>query len=109
MPDIELKSGDIVAGLEPDEHVEIRRVAPFGSKTLIEGITVITRREIRRPLGPEELARLTRVRGTDYSHDGDAQAFLLGVEAQRIRIAYLSVVSTFCTGRCIQHIVHTDP
>ena len=54
----DLKSGDIVAGLEPDEHVEVRRVAPFRGKTLIEGVTVTTRREIRRPLGPEELAQL---------------------------------------------------
>jgi hypothetical protein len=37
MQSIELKAGDIVAGLEPDEHVEIRTVKPFGSKTLIEG------------------------------------------------------------------------
>jgi len=88
MPDPDLKPGDIVAGLEPDEHVEIRRIAPFGSKTLVEGITVISRREIRRPLGADELARLTKVRGTEYTYDGDAQAFLLGVEAQRIRIAY---------------------
>jgi hypothetical protein len=30
----ELKPGDIVAGLEPDEHVEVRRVAPFRGKTI---------------------------------------------------------------------------
>jgi len=88
MPDGGLKSGDIVAGLEPDEHVEIRRVSPFGSKTLIEGIGVTSRREIRRPLSEDELSRLTKVRGPDYTFDGDAEAFLLGVEAQRIRIAY---------------------
>lgn len=83
-----LQPGDIVAGLEPDEHVDIRRIAPFGSKTLVEGIGVTSRREIRRPLSADELVRLTRVRGADYSYDGDAAAFLLGVEAQRIRIAY---------------------
>ena len=88
MQGVELRVGDIVAGLEPDEHVEIRTVKPFGSKTLIEGITVTSRREIRRPLGPDEVARLSKVRGSDYSYDGDAVAFLLGVEAQRIRIAY---------------------
>jgi len=43
----DLTTGDIVTGLEPDEHVEIRRVAPFGAKTLIEGVTVTSRREIR--------------------------------------------------------------
>ncbi|MBI5290438.1 MAG: DUF3883 domain-containing protein [Chloroflexi bacterium] len=85
---MELQPGDIVSGLEPDELVEIRRVTPFGNKTLIEGVCVTSRREIKRPLGPEELARLTRVRGAEYTYDGDAGAFLLGVEAHRIRIAY---------------------
>ena len=88
MPDIDLTTGDIVAGLEPDEHVEIRSIKQFGSKVLIEGITTTLRREIRRPLTQDELSRLTKVRGSDYTYDGDAEAFLLGVEAERIRIAY---------------------
>jgi superfamily II DNA or RNA helicase len=81
-------AGDIVVGLEPDEHVEIRQIKPFGAKTLIEGVTVTSRREIRRPLSAEELARLVKVRGSEYTFDGDAGAFMLGVEAHRIRIAY---------------------
>lgn len=81
-------AGDIVSGLEPDEHVEIRRVAPFGAKMLIEGVTVTSRREIRRPLSAEELGRLVKVRGSEYTFDGEAGAFMLGVEAHRIRIAY---------------------
>ncbi|MCS6861150.1 MAG: SNF2-related protein [Abditibacteriales bacterium] len=88
MLDVPLQEGDIVAGLEPDEHVRVRRVAPLGSKTLVEGIGVTSRREIKRPLSPDEPAQLTRVRGADYTFDGDAEAFLLGVEAERIRIAY---------------------
>jgi len=80
--------GDIVAGLEPDDHVEIRRVAPFGNKTLIEGVTVTSRREIRRPLSAEELTRLIKVRGSEYTFDGEPNAFMLGVEAQRIQIAH---------------------
>jgi superfamily II DNA or RNA helicase len=84
----QLTPGDIVAGLEPDEHVEIRRVAPFGNKTLVEGVTATSRREIRRPLSEEELERLTKVRGSEYTFDGDAKAFMLGAEAHRIRIAY---------------------
>jgi len=28
-------TGDIVAGLEPNELVEIQRIAPFGSKKLV--------------------------------------------------------------------------
>jgi superfamily II DNA or RNA helicase len=84
----ELSPGDVVEGLEPDEHVEIRRVVPFGSRFLVEGVGVRSRREIKRPLAEEELARLRVVRGSGYTYDGDAEAFLLGVEAERIRIAY---------------------
>ncbi len=82
------QSGDIVAGLEPDEHVEIRSVASFGTKLLIEGVGLTSRREIRRPLDADELARLTVIRGPDFAFDGDAETFLLGVEAERIRVAY---------------------
>lgn len=88
MSDSELKAGDILAGLEPDEHVEVRRVTPFGNKILLEGIGVTSRREIKRPLTQDDLARLAKVRGSEYTFDGDAESFLLGVEAQRIRIAY---------------------
>lgn len=88
MPEIEVKVGDILAGLEPDEHVEIRRVAPFGNKVLLEGVGLTSRREIRRPLTQDDLARLTIIRGAEYTFDGDAGAFLLGIEAQRIHIAY---------------------
>ncbi len=76
MLDIPLQAGDIVAGLEPDEHVEIRRVVPFGSRMLVEGIGVTSRREIRRPLSSEDLAQLTKVRGADYTFDGDAEPSL---------------------------------
>ncbi|HIE29752.1 TPA: DUF3883 domain-containing protein [Candidatus Poribacteria bacterium] len=85
---IDFNTGDIVAGLEPDEHVEIRKVKSFGSKFLLEGVGVQSRREIRRPLSENELAQLVKVRGSDYSYDGDAEAFLLGVEAMRIQTAY---------------------
>jgi hypothetical protein len=81
--------GDIVAGLEPDEHVEVTKVTPFAAgRTLGEGVGVTSRRLIRRPLAGEELARLTRVRGASYTYDGDARAFLLGVEGHRIKTAY---------------------
>lgn len=88
MADIEFKSGDIISGLEPDEHVEIRRLTPFGNRMLVEGVGLISRREIKRPLAQDELTRLTKVRGSDYTFDGEPKAFMLGVEAQRIRIAY---------------------
>ena len=34
----EIGSGDVVSGLEPDELVKIQRIAPFGSKKLLEGV-----------------------------------------------------------------------
>ncbi|QJW97249.1 helicase-related protein [Frigoriglobus tundricola] len=84
----QISPGDIVAGLEPDEHVEITKVTPFGPRTLVEGVGVTTRRVVRRPLGPDELGRVQRVRGSDHTYDGDPRAFLLGVEAHRIKTAY---------------------
>ncbi len=38
-------SGDIISGFEPDEHLEIRQIKPFGAKTLIEGMMVTSWRE----------------------------------------------------------------
>lgn len=80
--------GDIVAGLEPSELVEIQRIAPFGGKILFEGVAVQSRRLIRRPLTSEEADRLQKVRGSKSTYDGDAKVFLLGAEAERIRIAH---------------------
>lgn len=85
---VELKSGDIVSGLEPDEHVEIQEVRPFGGKMLVVGIGVRSRRQVKRPLGPDDLSSLVIVRGPEFTYDGDPEAFLLGIEAHRIRIAH---------------------
>jgi hypothetical protein len=86
--------GDVVSGLEPNELVEVRRLAPFGPKTLVEGVTLQTRREIRRPLSAEELAQLVKIRNESHSFDGDPQVFLLGAEAERIRIAHLYMANS---------------
>lgn len=83
-----LASGDVVAGLDPVELVEIHRVAPFGAKTLVEGVGVQSRRLVQRPLAADELSALKRVRGRQRSFDGDPHMFLLGAEAERIRIAH---------------------
>ena len=88
MSDYPVEPGDVVAGLEPGELVEVQRVAPFGSKVLVEGIGASSRQQIRRPLSIEELARLSKIRGASRSFDGDPQVFLLGAEAERIRIAH---------------------
>ncbi len=83
-----LQPGDLVAGLEPGELVEVQRVTPFGSKVLVEGIGLTSRRQVRRPLSREELTGLSKVRGGAHTFDGDPQTFLLGAEAERIRIAH---------------------
>jgi superfamily II DNA or RNA helicase len=80
--------GDVVSGLEPSELVEIQRIAPFGSKTLVEGIGLESRRLVKRPLAAEELQALVKIRGQSHTFDGDPQLFLLGAEAERIRIAH---------------------
>ena len=76
---IDFNTGDIVSGLEPDEHVELRAVKSFGNKYLVEGVGVQSRREIRRPLSEHELAQLVKVRGSDYTYDGDAHSDGLSV------------------------------
>lgn len=83
-----LVPGDVVAGLEPAELVEVQRVAPFGSKTLVDGVGLRSRREVNRPLAAAELAAFVKVRGQQRLLDGDAQFFLLGAEAERVRIAH---------------------
>ena len=86
--DNNLAPGDVVSGLEPSELVEIQRIAPFGSKILVEGVGVQSRRVIKRPLTSEELSVLVKVRGQTHTFDGDPNIFLLGAEAERIRIAH---------------------
>lgn len=80
--------GDVVSGLEPSELVEVQRIAPFGTKTLIEGVGVQSRRVVKRPLTTEELRALVKIRGQSHTFQGDAKLFLLGAEAERIRIAH---------------------
>ena len=86
--DNDLRDGDVVEGLESSELVEIQRVIPFGGKVLVEGVGLQSRRMIKRPLAAEELAALVKVRGRLHTFDGDSEIFLLGAEAERIRIAH---------------------
>jgi hypothetical protein len=67
--DSTLAPGDVVAGLEPSELVEVRRVAPFGGKTLVEGVGLQSRRMVKRPLAAEELAALVKVRGQQHTFE----------------------------------------
>lgn len=80
--------GDVIAGLDPSELVEVRRIASFGSKKLLEGVGLQSDKIYKRPITDAELATFIKVRGQDHTFQGDAQAFLLGAEAERIRIAY---------------------
>ncbi|MFN0244259.1 MAG: helicase-related protein [Planctomycetota bacterium] len=84
----ELAAGDVVSNLEPTELVEVHAVRAFGGRTLVEGVGVQSRRLIRRPLSKDELSRLVRVRSASLTYDGNAEEFLLGAEAERIRIGH---------------------
>jgi superfamily II DNA or RNA helicase len=86
--DKSLSPGDVVSGLESSELVEIQRIASFGGKTLVEGVGLQSRRVVKRPLAADELAALVKVRGQQHTFDGNARLFLLGAEAERIRIAH---------------------
>jgi superfamily II DNA or RNA helicase len=86
--DNSLAPGDVVEGLKPLELVQIQRIVPFGGKTLVEGVGLTTRLLIQRPLSADELAALVKVRGREHTFDGDPELFLLGAEAERIRIAH---------------------
>jgi len=86
--DSNLAPGDVVSGLESSEFVEIQRVSPFSDKTLVEGVGCHSQLMVKRLLTAEELANLVKVRGQQHTFDGDARLFLLGTEAERIRIAH---------------------
>lgn len=77
-----------MAGLDPGELIEVRALTPFGAKTLLEGVGLQSGKLYKRPLAAPDLAALTRVRGADHTFKGNAQTFLLGAEAERIRIAH---------------------
>ena len=74
--------GDVVAGLEASELVEIQRLAPFGGKTLVEGVGLQSRRTLRRPLTADELAALIKIPGQQRTFNGSDRLFLRGAEAE---------------------------
>ena len=89
MSEISIAAGDVISGVKPDELVEVQHVTPFGKdKYLLKAIGISTRREIQRPVTITELNQFEKVRGAQLSFNGDSTTFLLGAEAERIRIAY---------------------
>lgn len=60
-------AGDIVTGLELSELVEIQRIIPFGGKMLVEGVGLQSRRVVKRPLTPDELAAPVKIRGRQHT------------------------------------------
>jgi len=80
--------GDVVSGLVSSELVEIQRVEPFSGKTLVTVVGLQSSRIEERLLSDGEFATLDIVRGKQRTFNGDAGLFLLGVEAERIRIAH---------------------
>ncbi len=57
-----LASGDAASGLESCELVEIKQVAPFGGKALVQGVGIQSRRMVRHPVAAAEFADLVKVR-----------------------------------------------
>lgn len=80
--------GDIVKFFEPSELVEIEFIKQIGNKNLITGIGCTSKRKIQKPLSESDISLLEIVRGVNYSYDADGKLLLLGVEAERISIAY---------------------
>lgn len=80
--------GDVVSGLDPGELIEIKKLSAFGAKTLVEGVGLQSGKVFKRPLSQGEIQSLTKIRGTDHNYQGNGESFLMGAEAERIRIAH---------------------
>ena len=81
--------GDVVSGLERSELVEVTSIESFSdTRVLVRGHGVESQRIVERPLTQNELDDLEIVRTSQRSFDGGPEAFLLGVEAERIRVAH---------------------
>jgi len=83
-----LQKKDIIKHFEPNEMAEIDSVRKIGNKFLITAIGCSSKQRIQKLLSEQEILNLERVSGSEFSYDGDAEQFLLGVEAERISIAY---------------------
>jgi SNF2-related domain/Domain of unknown function (DUF3883)/Helicase conserved C-terminal domain len=82
-----LTMGAIVEGPILPEPVEVIATVPMGASVKLIGRGLRTNQSYQPILDAAQLARLT-VSPKDEPFDGDAQRFRLGIEAQRLGLAY---------------------
>ena len=85
----ELNVGDVISGLEHSELVKIQAVKDLSEdKVVIKAVGIDSKEVIEIVKSIDEMDDIYKVRGDNYSFDGDPERFLLGAEAQRIKTAY---------------------
>lgn len=82
-----LRPGIIVRGPTLPEPVEVLAIQPFGESLKVIGRGLNTGQTYDPVLSPSQLAQLT-VSSDRVPFDGDARLFRLGIEAQRLGLAY---------------------
>lgn len=86
---MDIKVGQIVKNLIPDEAVKITKIQPLGSMQSISYVGINSKRESTKVIDEKTFNKLEVVTldGT-FTFDGDAEKFKLYVEAERIHSAY---------------------
>jgi hypothetical protein len=87
MPDTQIRAGCTVSGPFIPESIEVLAVVPLGTSLKIIGRGKKTGLTHDPVLTPEQIQRLT-VSCEIEPFDGDARLFRLGVEAERLGLAY---------------------
>ncbi|MCX8051336.1 MAG: helicase-related protein [Chlorobi bacterium] len=80
--------GDVLAGDFWPEPVRVVAIHPIGDGVKIEAVGIEHRQFYERCLDPSDVARVRRVTLQQRDFAGNAEAFFLAVEAQRIRNAH---------------------
>ncbi|MFO0979095.1 MAG: DUF3883 domain-containing protein [Planctomycetaceae bacterium] len=82
-----IQSGSIIAGPTLPEAVEVLVVTPFGEASKVIGKGLRSGKIYDTVFSPAQLSQLT-VSTESEPFDGDARLFRLGIEAQRLGLAY---------------------
>ncbi len=82
-----IQPGSIISGPTLPERVEVLAVVPFGTSLKIIGRGLKTQKTYDPVLSPSQLEQLI-VSAETEPFDGDARLFRLGIEAQRLGLAY---------------------